>query len=299
MAKYIIGVDGGGSKCKASLYRLSATQQTSHLGDDASPIASIVTGPANVFSSFDLAASSIMSAATQLCERQNIKLAQCILSAGCAGGGMSAAQTKFKLWQHPFAKAYLLSDVEASCISANAQKPCALIIIGTGSCLALYHPDEFSTLGGHGMLLGDIAGGAWLGKQVLTWYLQFLDGLEDSDPLSEAMAQHLGRDANAVVERFSHDCAKQLASCAHYVFEQRVSSPVCQAILHQSTRYISALINKAREHSEAVFIDGGLASSYLPLLNGQRSDSLKRPFKSAEHGAFLHGSKMYRMETEK
>lgn len=293
MSDYIIAVDGGGTKCKAVLYNLGGEE-----------LASAITGPANIFSNVDKAIESIFSAATQLTQATGVPLQQCILSAACAGAGIPTAVKRFEQWQHPFSGLLVISDIHASCLAANRGEDCALLILGTGSCLASYKNAEVKVFGGHGFMLGDIASGAWIGRELVSWYLRAIDGLSPDPILEKTMAQSMGDIPGAIIERYTNAAANDFAVLANIVFVHQHTSPIASDILRRASEYIVALINQHASDVPKLIIDGGLSEAYLPILEKALSRKIYRPLMPAETGAYLfaksvlsHGNKLDSTDT--
>ncbi|MBT1452239.1 hypothetical protein KJ365_15235 [Glaciecola sp. XM2] len=277
MSDYIIAVDGGGTKCNVVLFDQSGRE-----------LAQSVTGPANVFSDFDLAIHSIETGVGNVLQATGLTPEQCILSAACAGAGMPEALHKFKSWKHPFQHASIITDIHASLIGANKGRDCALLIVGTGSCFASLKNSRVTTYGGHGFLLGDIASGAWIGKCLISWYLQTLDCIYHEPKLEQAIAQRFGSTASVIIQHFSRANPQEYATLAPLVFEHQHSSEVAKTILAEGVGYLSMLLKKADVSNDFCFIDGGLSERYIPLLEKQLGHKLLKPAASAEMGAFLY-----------
>jgi glucosamine kinase len=277
MSEYIIAVDGGGTKCKATLYSLNGQK-----------LASAITGPANIFSDFGTAIASILDAAHKVTQEAGISLEQCALSAGCAGAGIPAAVTQFEQWQHPFARLFLMTDIHASCLAANEGQDCVLIILGTGSCVATIVNEELSIFGGHGFMLGDIGSGAWIGRELITWYLQSIDGLQPDSLLAKAMMQTVGDSPSKIIEHYAKASAGEFAVLAKIAFAHQQQSPIARSILNKGRNYVVSMVSKKAPDTSSVFVDGGLSDAYLPMLESALAKEIHRPIKSAEFGAYLH-----------
>nr|WP_136252702.1 BadF/BadG/BcrA/BcrD ATPase family protein [Ningiella ruwaisensis] len=280
MHKFILGVDGGGSKCAATLFDL-----------EGRALASSVAGPANVFNDFSLASQSIIAAAIDIANNLNIKLSDCLLSAACAGASIQQAQDAFSRWDHPFAGAFLISDVHGSCLAANAGKDCILLVVGTGSCLAKLKSNSLSTYGGHGFLLGDTGSGAWIGKELLTWYLHSVDGIEQDQFLHKVITEYLHNqveaDVSAIIQTYGKATSTEFAKLAFIAFEQYDKSASARRIIDTAMAYFSSLIS-IHGQDLPLFLEGGLASSVMPFLSRELDTKILRADTSAQYGAYLY-----------
>lgn len=286
---WVIGIDGGGTKCKAGLFdkkgRLLGTS---------------VTGPANIFSDFDTALVEIEKACDLLLKNAqtdlgiNIQKSDCIVSAGCAGASISSAQMRFLEWQHPFLKLILSTDIHIAALGAAQGEDCFLAIVGTGSCFALYENQQIRQFGGHGFLLGDFASGAWLGKMAVTWFLQALEGHINDAALHDVLSRELGIDAQLIIEKFGQGQGRdfaQLLPCLLLVQEQSIE---LQKWLQQGLEYIYKMSVLHNSNNLPIYMMGGLKSLYLNELNKAKNKKMKAALNMSDlqlepvHGAYLY-----------
>lgn len=278
---WIIGIDGGGTKCKASLFdprgRVKAISET---------------GPANLFVDFDLALVSINEACKQVLETANtalslsLKPSDCFLSLGCAGATIPSARQSIAKWQHPYAELAFTSDIHISCLAANNENDCALIITGTGSSIAIYQDDLIKQFGGHGFLLGDIASGAWLGKTAVSWFLQTLETPNRDLDLHAALAKSLGTDVNDIIQAYGQAKPAKFAELVPNLLFAQANSINVQAWLHQGLDYLAAILEQHSEPETDIFIDGGIAHLYRQALSERLQRAILRPNLDAVAGAY-------------
>lgn len=259
---WIIAVDAGGTKCKARLYNMQ--------GD---VIAQSQTGPANMFTDFEAAIAAILQAVDTLLVNNisAIKAKDCVLSIGAAGANVPIVKQAFSAWQHPFKQAFLYSDLYISCVAANQGQDSVFIVVGTGSSVGILNKQQFSQYGGHGFLLGDEASGAWLAKNVLSWYLRALEQLIDENELDAELAlmaclkSLVGNKVSAIIEKYGQAKADVFGALVPSLLAIKQQSPCVQAFLHQGVSYLA---NVLEQHAQnlPVYIGGGLASVYQPML---------------------------------
>ncbi|MDT0595352.1 BadF/BadG/BcrA/BcrD ATPase family protein [Glaciecola petra] len=277
---YILGVDGGGTKCKVGLF-----------DEQGKLYSSKTTGPANIYTDLKLALHSIEDACqqifTEVATRHGLTLNQqdCILSAGCAGASIDHAASQFLTQTHHFKRVFLHTDIHISCVSANSAKDCALLICGTGSCIAKFEHKLIQQFGGHGFLLGDIGSGAWIGRNAVSWYLRSLDENKPSkDVLFECLESHLGRKANDIVKQFGSASANEFASLVPIICSSK--SSLVDAWLQQGIDYFAKLIEGNMSSKLPVFIDGGMSELYQNTLAMRLNREVARPQQEAIFGAF-------------
>jgi glucosamine kinase len=159
---YFIGVDGGGTHCRATLFNEAG--DTLGVGN---------AGGANVFTDFTMSMQQIDMAIDEamtnaivnatddaVSDKSNASLQgrvknQLIVGVGCAGGQTSEAKERLLSWTHPYKCFFMTSDLHASCLTAHQGQDCVVIITGTGSSIAHYRQGQVSQYGGHGFIHGD------------------------------------------------------------------------------------------------------------------------------------------------
>ena len=285
---WIIAIDGGGTKCDAGLFNPSGEL-----------VATALSGPANVFTNFDGAIEAIELACVQLIDTANSQVStnrkltkrDCFLSLGCAGGGVESAKLKFEKWPHQYAGAVLNTDAHVSCLAANKGEPCALFIIGTGSCLAVFQNQEVKQFGGHGFLLGDCASAGWLGKQAVSWYLRANEIPHYDSKLKSALEDLLGNNISDIIEQYAQASAGKFGALVPHILAEQQSSPTVKKWLDEGAQYVSDLLVQHTSKDLPVFLTGGLALVYEPLIDRMSGRSIHPPNENAVYGAFLAGKK--------
>ncbi|MFT6268360.1 MAG: glucosamine kinase [Alphaproteobacteria bacterium] len=297
---WIIGVDGGGTKCEAGLFT-----------SNGEILATALAGPANLYANFEGALDAIEQSAEQLlsmCQAQhNITITKqdCFLSLGCAGGSIDSVKRQFQQWHHEYAGAVLTTDVHVSCLAANNAKPCALFVIGTGSCLAVYSPEDdlpinyqqsttqhqakrtLKQYGGHGFLLGDIASGAWLGKLAVSWYLQALETPHQDSQLLSALANVLGDNTSQIIEQYGQAHAGDFGTLAPILIAVQDTSVTLNNWLQEGAVYAASLLINHSTSNVPIFLTGGLAAVYKPLIEKLIGRDVHIPNDTAIYGAYL------------
>lgn len=254
--KFLIGIDGGGTRCRARLESL-----------DGRVLGEGVSGPANVMRCLTTAKASIQHACEQAIASSGMTIAsdQLLVGAGLAGANVPSALHNTLQWQHPFAEFKVISDLHAACIGAHAGGEGAVIICGTGSSGTRYQGGRFADLGGHGFLVGDIGSGAWLGLQSIQHTLQVLDGIRTPDSLAAAVLEHLQcDDALALVQVCASYTARDYAALAPCIVPL-VNDPTsfASALFRQGVAYLQNLAQQlVLDTSLPLCLIGGLSHIY-------------------------------------
>ncbi|WP_372840053.1 BadF/BadG/BcrA/BcrD ATPase family protein, partial [Phaeovulum sp.] len=174
---YYLGVDGGGSGCRAVL--ADATGQI--LGRGAA-------GPANVFSNPQGALENVLTASAQamagVCAPAEVIAALGLAGVNVAGDGLAQ--------ELPFARARIESDVVIAIKGALGDAPGIVATIGTGSVFARQQGSELRVIGGWGLTLGDEGSGAWLGRALCARALLAIDGFTEKTPLLAELVTDFG-----------------------------------------------------------------------------------------------------------
>jgi glucosamine kinase len=282
---WIIGIDGGGTKCEGGLFT-----------SNGELLATTITGPANFFSDFSGGIKAIEEASNSLLnsvnQQHNLSIGKqdCILSLGCAGGGIESAHESFKDWSHEYAHTLLSNDVEVSCLAANNAQPCALFVIGTGSCLAVRNAHgQTKQLGGHGFLLGDIGSGAWLGRNAVSWYLQSIETAATDSALHIALETTLGNNTSNIVQQYGQAKADKFGELVPLLLDIRHASFTVQNWLQEGALYAANLLKNHVPSNVPIFVSGGLSAAYKAQIESVTGLEIHSPKHTAIYGAYLQG----------
>jgi N-acetylglucosamine kinase-like BadF-type ATPase len=91
-----------------------------------------------------------------------------------------------------------------------------------------------------------------------------------------------------LIEYFAKAAASEFAHFAKVVLAQSTESALAGEIISEATEYLAALIENNTNDNQALFIDGGLATYYKPLLEARLKRTVEIPTAPAEYGAFLY-----------
>ncbi|WP_284163340.1 BadF/BadG/BcrA/BcrD ATPase family protein [Frigidibacter sp. SD6-1] len=188
-----IGVDGGGSGCRAALV------------DPASGTRRIAAGgPANVTSDFDGGIATIAGLLSDLKgpTSTGADATGVTIWLGLAGvtGPAMAERVEAALCRHfPGARIRASGDQEAMLAGALGLGEGTLIGVGTGSFVVRRAEGQVRHLGGRGLVLGDQASGGWLGLRLLQEVMLVLDGLRPASPFADDILSRHGRDPGRLI----------------------------------------------------------------------------------------------------
>jgi glucosamine kinase len=275
-----LGIDGGGSKCRAVI--VSSDQQI--LGEGLS-------GPANPLRGMKVATDSILSATQQALSCAGLAfndMSRLVAGAGLAGVNVPQYFQLFSDWQHPFKTLHLTSDLHIACMGAHQGGDGAVIIVGTGSCGLADVNGQLIELGGHGFPYGDNGSGAWFGMQLLHKVLLSLDKLAPQTMLADLLLQELAA-ANAMelVAHFMHATPTTYAKFAPLVFvAAEAGDETALQLVQQGAGFIADIANRllSIQPPRLSFI-GGLAHKLLPYLPAQIQQQVTPALQTPELGA--------------
>ena len=180
-----LGIDGGGTGCRAAV----ADEAGHVLGRGEA-------GPANIASDPDGAAKNIVKAAADALQAAG---GGQIFAAGLGLAGANAAGAADRLRDVlPFDRVAVVTDGITAVMGALGRADGVVAALGTGSVFAVQRAGVIRQIGGRGLVLGDEASGAWIGRAILRAALRALDGLQPMTPLLAKLMEE-GGGADAVV----------------------------------------------------------------------------------------------------
>ena len=277
-----LGVDGGGSKCKAVI--LNASLQI--LGEG-------VCGSANPFHGLTQAQNSIVEASYLALDAAGLEqqlISELIAGVGLAGVNLPKYFDLMAHWQHPFKTMHLATDLHIACLGAHGGENGAIMISGTGSSAYICANGESLIIGGHGFELGDICGGAWFGRQAVKKVLLAQDNIIAPTSLTEKIFNQLNcTDANSLIETVAGQGASYFAQLAVQVFDAAdAGDAVATAIVQQGCQYFFAVFNKLMAKAQVpMALIGGLIPRLKPWLPNTMAEYLTPPKNPPEIGAVI------------
>ncbi|GHE95314.1 N-acetylglucosamine kinase [Thalassotalea profundi] len=280
--EYFLGIDGGGSKCKAII-----------VSSDNVILGTGISGPANPLHGYEQAINSITeSAQLALADAglTGIGLENIYAGVGLAGVNLPVLFAKMSQWEHPFKQMFLTTDLLIACLGAHEGSDGAVIISGTGSCGFSYVAGHPYTLGGHGFPHGDKGSGAWFGFQAANHVLMSLDGLVEPSSINDKLLTlHNVKEGIDLVEIIAGKPAAFYAKMANIVFDAAEEGDVvAKKIVEEGAGYIS---NVARQlllqNPPRISLIGGLTPRLKPWLDQEIQDKLEEPISPPEIGSIL------------
>lgn len=262
MQKYYLGIDGGGTKCKAVI----TDENLNVLGEG-------LAGGANPFHHLENAQKSILLATEHALKDAGLPLdytGKLIAGLGLAGVNISKYYALMSNWQHPFAKMYLTTDLDIACIGAHNGEQGAIMITGTGSCAFSNVGLNPIVVGGHGFPHGDKCSGAWLGFKAVEKVLLAEDKLIAETQLTSDVFNHLQcTSVDELIECVADQGATFYGQLAPLVLDAAdAGDEIATKIVREGCRYFVNVYNKLMSNGQTpLVIIGGIGSrlrAWLP-----------------------------------
>ena len=280
-AALYLGVDGGGSRCRARL----EDQYGTTLGEGGS-------GPAATRLGIDEAWRSIMRACTAAAEQAGVgpeDFALMHAGIGLAGLGRRGAEAALKEIAHPFASVRFISDGLAACLGAHGGADGAIVVAGTGSIgVGLLGGHELR-FGGYGFPISDEGSGADIGLQAIRLALRAADQRAETSPLLKEVLGAFHHDPRQVVAWSEQATATDYAAFAPMVLRHATQrDPIGERIVERAAAAIGDLLGVfARQGIDRLSLVGGLSEAIEAWLNPDLRGRLKPPDGDAVAGALL------------
>ncbi|ODT76659.1 MAG: hypothetical protein ABS76_30280 [Pelagibacterium sp. SCN 64-44] len=304
MARYYLGVDGGGTNCRVrladeNLVTLAEVKNgRSNLQIDAGEPAykAISDGTRDVF------------AAAGLDYAETANTYACF---GMAGGRMDSARDAFAARPWPFAGVKVYDDIDIAHAGALGGAEGGVIIVGTGSAAMSIVDGKRHQAGGWGFQIGDQMSGAILGRELARYAVEAEDGLVEASPLTKAVIAALGGDNQAVMtwsfvtamglrivnRDGSEGCDEALIGRAPAEFGKLMplfidhlqkGDPVARRMLDIQMGYIDTYVRWFKNHGAQVMaIVGGFGEALFPILQERYGSFVALPRYEPLHGAVI------------
>jgi len=281
-SELFLGIDGGGSKCKAIL-----------MNKDNEILGTGISGPGNPLHGFEQATNSITESAKlalKNADLAHIELNELVAGVGLAGVNLPVLFDKMAAWQHPFKTMHLATDLLIACLGAHNGSEGAVMISGTGSCGFSCIDDEQTIVGAHGFPHGDKGSGAWFGLQGVKQVLLSLDGLVEQTIMTDVLLKKLNcKDDTDLVEAVASQKATYYAQQANLVFDAaELGDKVALAIVNEGAEYINSIARTlAAKKPPRMSMIGGLTPRLKPWLATEIKANLEEPLNPPEVGSVL------------
>ncbi len=289
-APLFLGIDGGGSHCRAWLEHNNGQL----LGQGQA-------GPANPVNGYQQALEAIVASAEQALTAAGLArsmLSQLVVGAGLAGLHLPSMQQKLASWQHPFAKLYLTTDLDIAALGAFGQQDGAVIILGTGFSALGVVAGQSLAMGGFGFPINCTGSGSGFGLEAVKLALLAADGLAEPSLLTAAV--FAGRTPQQLAEAMLPATPGQYAQLAPLVFQCAEQGDVQALHLIQQA---ATFIDKVSQRFLAAGVPqismiGGVAPRLLPFLKLEIQQKIQYQPAASGQGALLFARQQWQRQPE-
>lgn len=280
----LIGVDGGATTCRFALQR--GGKRTV-----------VETAGVNVTTNSGAAVETLRDGFAQLATLAQIApdaLADIPAFLGLAGLQTDDAARAIAA-ALPLKRAEYAEDRLPAVVGALGARAGSVAAIGTGSFLGRQTDEAVTFAGGWGLMLGDEASGAWIGREILAAALRAEDGMMPHTDLTRTVLADLGGPHGAVA--FARDATPDAFGAeprVRAVFEAAAAQdPVATELLGRGATYIAtALRALGHETTDPLCLMGSVAPEYAPYLDPNLT--VVRPNGTALDGALALAARIGR-----
>jgi glucosamine kinase len=276
-----IGVDGGGTSCRARIRDAAGTL----LGEGRG-------GPANVRLGPEPVMDSIMAACRAALAQGGLRdedLRRAHVGLGLAGANQKQSALELLSHPKPFAQVVLDTDAYTAWLGAFRGEEGAILIVGTGSVGFGVFNGEPVYVGGWGADISDEGSGATIGRDVIRRALWAFDGRAAATPLTDKVMEFFDRSGSTIVKWASESKPADYARFAPFVFEYAERrDPIGLAIARQAATDVALIASRLLDlGAPKVCLIGGLAAPLRPWLPPPIQSRLATPLGDAMDGAIL------------
>lgn len=281
MATWYLGIDAGGSHCRARL-------------SDANGIVvgTGQTGPANTRIGIGPLTAVLEEAIGQAMQAAGLDTAaRADTRAGMGIAGLSRQGVTAALEDIAFGFSHvaLATDAQIANMGAHRGADGATLILGTGSIAQLRVGGADFAIGGYGFPISDEGSGAALGLSAMRHALRALDGRTTRTPLALAIAARFGHAVPQAVAWMDRATPADYAALAPIVIQHaEANDTIARSIVEDAATHVERFIETIFERgAPSCALLGGLAPRLRPWLRDRTVAQLSEPKGDALDGALL------------
>jgi glucosamine kinase len=206
-----LGIDGGGTTCRARLSDAAGRV----LGEGTGGSANIRFGVSEGFEAA-LSAARLCFGRAGLREEDFSRTVACL---GFAGATEPATLMRASAHPHPFRQVIVTADAQIACLGAHEGRDGGVIVVGTGTCGWAVVGERQHRVGGWGFPISDEGSGAWLGFEAIRRTLWAHDGHRPWTEALSAIFRQFGSDPHRIVAWATTAKPRDFAALAPVVVE--------------------------------------------------------------------------------
>jgi glucosamine kinase len=255
-----IGVDGGGTGCRARIEDAEGCM----LGTG-------IAGPAALRIGFDRALAEVERACFAAIDEAGLDrkaLNSAHAAVGLSGLGRRGVLEQLMQKPHPFRSVVYAHDATIACIGAHGDRDGGIVIVGTGSIGFALVGGHDIRVGGYGFPISDEGSGADLGLQAIRLALRAYDERAVGASLTREVMTRFDNDPFDAITWMERATATDYAAFAPLVIRHAdAGDPVARRIVRDAAEQVDELVRRLSEcGAPRIALLGGLASSIQPWL---------------------------------
>ncbi|WP_038173874.1 N-acetylglucosamine kinase [Vibrio pacinii] len=285
MSQYLVGIDGGGTSCRARI----RDQHGQLIGEGKS-------GSANILLGVETAMTSIVDAITQAAAQGGLSasaFADMDVGLALAGAEQKNAWFEFMQVAHPFASIVLNTDAYGACVGAHQGDEGAIMIAGTGSCGIYLADGQQHVVGGREFPISDQGGGAVMGLRLIQQVLLVQDGIGQVTPLTEHVMQHFNHDIDQIVSWSKHALPRDYGQFSPAIFQHAAQGDTLAIAMlkHTAADIEMFLVALNRQGATRICLMGSIAERIKAWLSPPVQAWIVEPQYDAIEGALMFAGK--------
>ncbi|MGY5807812.1 BadF/BadG/BcrA/BcrD ATPase family protein [Rhizobium sp. LEGMi198b] len=285
MTEFAIGIDGGGTSCRAAV--------TDRLGK---VLGNGKAGAANILSDLENSLVNIVASAREALSDAGLdpELVHTLPAVvGTAGANVGDYGKRIEK-ALPFANSHVVTDATIALQGALGDADGIIGAFGTGSVYNARRDGKIWGIGGWGFVVGDQASGARLGRDLLERSLLAHDKVQPPSPITEKIMAEFGGDPERIVEFAHASKPKDFARYAPMVFEHAERDDVVAiGIVKTAVNAIAESLDTLLwPECPAICLLGGLSKAYHPWLASRHKALLAEPKGDVLRGAVELAAKL-------
>jgi glucosamine kinase len=279
--RFFLGVDGGGTHCRARLRDRSGKL----LGEATGGASNIFTDPEDAIANVDRVSRATFAQAGL----DPLNLAETAACFGLAGANMAGAVARVDAHRWPFQSVRIEHDGIIACVGAHAGQDGAIAAVGTGAVYVISLGGKLQTFGGWGFMLSDQGSGADLGRESLRRTLYAQDGIIERTPFTDAVWARFDGSMDQL-HRFAETAKpRDYGALTPLLFEYvEHGDPIARFIIERGQTGITLVLDHlVKLGAQRICMMGGLGKAYQRYLPERYAAHFAAPRHDALDGAIL------------
>lgn len=292
MTAYFLGIDGGGTRCRAALS-----------DESGRVIGRAVAGPANILTDPEGTLKNIIEAAAAAFENagvaKNFQDVSVVL--GLAGTNVGTA-VSYLQQNLPFSLFEIVHDGVIALEGAIGPDDGAIGILGTGSAFVVRKDGAIQSIGGWGFKAGDFGSGARLGQALVQEALLAADGIKPRTALLNALLERYSNRqedlANFAAEARPGDFGSLVGLLVEY---EKQGDSSARQIFKDAAAIVDLTLDEVQRRlggAGKISLLGGVAPILKPYLADRHQDYLAEPLNEPVIGALNLARNLPRRQME-